>query len=77
VRERAEIVRAVLNELPLDRDLEILFRYYLAEEDKHQICADLSLSPLHFNRVLFRARERFRQLLRSRMSPSAFGEGAR
>ncbi len=66
-RERAQIVRAVLDELDSDRDREILFRYYLAEEDKSRICRDLKLTALHFNRVLFRARERFRNLLGRRI----------
>jgi RNA polymerase sigma-70 factor (ECF subfamily) len=60
--EKALIVRAVLSELESDRDREILFRFYIAEDDKDRICRDLDLTPLHFNRVLFRARERYRTL---------------
>ena len=75
--ERARIVRTVLDELGSDRDRQILFRYYLAEEDKFQICRDLKLTSLHFNRVLFRARERFRVLMESRMATRPSGEGAR
>jgi RNA polymerase sigma-70 factor (ECF subfamily) len=63
-QERATMVRAVLAELESDRDREILFRFYIAEEDKETICRDLSLTPLHFNRVLFRARKRYRDLYR-------------
>ena len=44
------------------RDRQVLFRFYIAEENKEDICSDLGLSSLHFNRVLFRARERFREL---------------
>jgi RNA polymerase sigma-70 factor (ECF subfamily) len=60
--EQAQMVRKVLSEMSSERDRQILFRYYLAEEDKERICADLDLTSLHFNRVLFRARERFRDL---------------
>lgn len=60
--ENAGIVRQVLSEMSSRRDREILFRYYLDEQDKERVCADLGLSSLHFNRVLFRARERFREL---------------
>ncbi|HWC65287.1 MAG TPA: hypothetical protein VG777_04325, partial [Thermoanaerobaculia bacterium] len=60
--ERAAITRKVLSEPPSDRDRQILYRFYLAEEDKDRICRDLSLTSLHFNRVLFRARERYRAL---------------
>lgn len=61
--EAAARVHAVLRELPTPRDREVLLRFYVAEEDKERICADLGLSSLHFNRVLFRARQRLRELL--------------
>jgi len=61
-REKANAVRQVLKELKPARDREILYRFYIAEEEKETICADLGLSSLHFNRVLYRARERFREL---------------
>jgi len=62
--ERATMVRRVLSELPAARDRQILFRFYIAEEEKETICRDLKLTGLHFNRVLFRARERYRELYR-------------
>ncbi len=65
-RERAAKVRQLLAELKNDRDREILVRYYIADEDKQAICRDLDLSDLHFNRVLFRARQRYRQLFEQR-----------
>jgi len=61
-QENAKIVRKVLNELRPRRYQEILYRYYVAEEDKEAICADMGLSSLHFNRVLQRARDRYREL---------------
>lgn len=61
-RERAALVRQVLAELKNDRDREILTRYYIADEDKDVIRRDLELSDLHFNRVLFRARQRYKEL---------------
>jgi RNA polymerase sigma-70 factor (ECF subfamily) len=61
-KENADIVRQVLKEMPNERDLQLLFRYYLAEDDKEKICADLGLTSLHFNRVLHRARARYREL---------------
>jgi len=67
-QEQAAMVRAVLAELESDRDREILFRFYLADDDKEQICRDLGLTAVHFNRVLFRARARFGELYRKRMS---------
>ncbi len=61
--EEAALVRRLIGELETDRDRQILYRFYIAEEDKERICADLDLSSLHFNRVLFRARQRFKDLL--------------
>ena len=63
--EEIQEVRRLIGELSTDRDRQLLFRFYVAEEDKERICADLGLSSLHFNRVLFRARQRFRELLES------------
>jgi RNA polymerase sigma-70 factor (ECF subfamily) len=61
-REHADLVRQVLAELPTPRDRLVLFRYYIAEEEREDICADLGMTRVHFHRVLFRARERFREL---------------
>ena len=56
-------VRGLLDELPVQRDREILLRFYLNDEDKDSICAGLGVDSAHFNRVLFRAKERFRELV--------------
>lgn len=65
-RQRAEAVRGVLAEMTTPRDRELLVRYYLHDEDKAAICRGLGLTDAHFNRVIFRARERFRALLETR-----------
>jgi RNA polymerase sigma-70 factor (ECF subfamily) len=59
-------VRRVLGELPTARDRDLLIRFYLQDEDKDRICRDLHLTEEHFNRVIFRARNRFRELLERR-----------
>jgi RNA polymerase sigma-70 factor (ECF subfamily) len=56
-------VRALLDELPVQRDREILLRFYLDDEDKESICAGLGVDSAHFNRILFRAKQRFRELV--------------
>ncbi len=61
--QEAALVRQLIAELEPDRDRQLLYRFYIAEEAKERICADLELSSLHFNRVLFRARQRFKTLL--------------
>jgi RNA polymerase sigma-70 factor (ECF subfamily) len=63
---REQVRRAVgvlLKELGTARDREILTRLYLDDEDKESICAALGVDSTHFNRVLFRAKQRFRELL--------------
>ena len=64
--ETRNLVLAAIARLSTKRDRDILHRYYILEEPKEQIRADLGLSDLHFNRVLFRARERLRSILISR-----------
>jgi RNA polymerase sigma-70 factor (ECF subfamily) len=61
-KEKADLVRQVLKGMSNERDIQALYRFYIADDDKEQICADLGLTSLHFNRVLHRARERFREL---------------
>jgi RNA polymerase sigma-70 factor (ECF subfamily) len=61
-KERAEIVRQAISELKVERDREVLSRYYIAEEDKEQICADLGLTSQQFNSVIFRALKRYKEL---------------
>lgn len=61
-KEQSDFARQVLKEMRNERYIQILFRFYLAEDKKEQICADLGLSGLHFNRVLHRARERYLEL---------------
>lgn len=58
-----QAVRTLLRELRVARDREILIRVYLDEEDKESICQALQIDSAHFNRVLFRAKQRFRALL--------------
>ena len=55
-------MRQLLAELDLERDREILARFYIAEQEKGTICRELGVAGDHFKRVLFRARERYREL---------------
>jgi hypothetical protein len=56
----------MLEEMPVARDREVLVRFYLDDEDRETICRELRLSEEHFNRVIFRARNRFRELIEHR-----------
>jgi RNA polymerase sigma-70 factor, ECF subfamily len=78
--EIAGLVRQVLREIRSRRDRQLLYRFYIAEENKEEICRDLGLSSLNFNLVLFRARERFRKLVEEAPDPRLAGlreEGSR
>ena len=59
--EHAALVRQVLGELANERDRQILFRFYIAEDEKDVIASDLGLTSLQFNRVLHRARQRYKK----------------
>lgn len=59
-------VRTLVAELSSPRDREIVKRFYLDEEDKKTICADLQLSSLQFNQVIARARQRMKQQMEAR-----------
>lgn len=63
---RARAVRKLLQEMPNVRDREILVRLYLRDQGKEEICEALAIGDDHFRRVVFRARERFRELLEKR-----------
>jgi RNA polymerase sigma-70 factor (ECF subfamily) len=62
----ARAARGMLQEMAAERDREVLVRFYLHDEAKDQICRELQLTHQHFNRVIFRARVRFRELLEQR-----------
>jgi len=56
-------VTTLLDSMPVNRDRDLLIRFYVYDQDKQEICRALGLDSLHFNRVLFRAKARFRKIL--------------
>ncbi len=62
----AGAARRLLQQMSTERDRDLLVRFYLNDESKEAICASLDLTDEHFNRVIFRARNRFRELLERR-----------
>jgi len=65
-RHLAQAVMTLLDELPTQRDRQLLVRFYLEGIDKQQLCHELGLSPKHFDRVLMRARSRLRTIIERR-----------
>lgn len=64
--EEGDLIRLVtqlLDELPVQRDRDLLRRYLVQGEDKMAICHDYGLSAEHFDRVMHRARARLRNLV--------------
>jgi len=60
----AKCVRDLMGHLPVQRDREVLERYYLHEEPRIAIRESLQLTDMQFNQVLWRARQRFGDILR-------------
>jgi RNA polymerase sigma-70 factor (ECF subfamily) len=61
--EAGSMVRRLLSELRTPRDREVLMRFYVREQEKPAICAAIGLKPEQFDRVISRARQRFRALV--------------
>jgi RNA polymerase sigma-70 factor (ECF subfamily) len=60
----AKHVRDLMDHLPVPRDREVLERFYLREEPRTSIRESLKLTEIQFNQVLWRARQRFGDILR-------------
>ena len=60
--EKGSLARQVLGALPSDRDRTVLYRFYIAEDDREEICADLGIEATHLSQILCRARQRFKTL---------------
>jgi RNA polymerase sigma-70 factor (ECF subfamily) len=74
--EEARQVQRLLDELRFDRDRQLLLRFYLSDESKEDLCADLEIEPERFHQILFRARERLRELWERAEKRQRFFAGA-
>lgn len=66
-KERADLAAQTVAELPLARDREILYHFYILERPKGELCKDFQLTPDQLNRVLSRARQRYQELIHQKM----------
>ncbi len=66
-QQAGSATRQMLDELNNERDREILKLYYLDDKDKTEICDELDLSHRHFDRVISRARLRFKSLIEDQL----------
>jgi RNA polymerase sigma-70 factor (ECF subfamily) len=69
-RDSLKLVQQLIGEMKVDRDRDLLVSYYANEEEKISICRRLDLTSTHFDRVLFRARSRLKQLIDFKMGGS-------
>jgi len=60
--QTAARVRQMIQSLPVARDREMLYRFYISGEEKPSICASLELDAHHFDRVIHRAKQRLKQI---------------
>lgn len=58
--QRKNLVADVIDEMPTERDRKILRHYFSEERSKAEVCKILDLTPVHFDRVLHRARKRLK-----------------
>jgi len=59
--EQFDEIRDLIQQLN-PRDRELIWRFYISEEPKAHICAGLGLTSVQFDRVLHRARKRYKAL---------------
>jgi RNA polymerase sigma-70 factor (ECF subfamily) len=69
-RQRAELIKRVLRELS-NRDREILTRFYLREQNQDQICSEMSLTDTQFRLLKSRAKARFGEIGRRKLTQKA------
>ena len=62
-QQQAEAVRQLIDELPTERDRDIITRYYFLKQIKKEICRVWDLPSDHFDRVIHRARFRLKQII--------------
>lgn len=67
-RQRAELMRNVLNELS-HQDRMILTRFYLDEQSQHHVCTEMALTPTQFRLLKSRAKKRFADLGKKKLTP--------
>lgn len=68
--QRSDLISRVLGELS-DRDREILTRFYLLEQSQDQICSEMALTETQFRLLKSRAKARFGELGRKKLTHRA------
>jgi RNA polymerase sigma-70 factor (ECF subfamily) len=66
-RQQKELAMRLLGSIPR-RDREVLIRFYLREQKAPQICRDMDLTDTQFRLIKSRAKARFAELAKARLS---------
>ncbi len=66
--DKIKYVQLVMDELRKQRDKDILMDFYFNDLDKPTICKKLELTSDHFDKVLFRAKQRLKLLIEQKDS---------
>ena len=59
--EKIIAVRNVIDGMRVERDRDVLYRFYVRGQEKSDICQALRITSGNFDRVISRARKRFRE----------------
>ena len=60
--QKNKLITQVFIDMNQERDSVILKKFYLTGASKQTLCEELDLSPAHFDRVIYRARARFKKI---------------
>jgi RNA polymerase sigma factor (sigma-70 family) len=71
-RQKARLMVQILQEIS-PRDREILTRFYLHGQEQDEICQEMNLTETQFRLLKSRAKARFGELGRKRLSPAENG----
>jgi RNA polymerase sigma-70 factor (ECF subfamily) len=75
IRDEADrAVRTMILELRSPRDRELLHRFYILQQEKPLVCQAMALPSEHFDRVISRARKRFRELIEGKRADIALSD---
>lgn len=69
------VTTQLIGELKTSRDKDILRYYFIYDKQKSEICQALDLTPEHFDKVLFRARHRLKQLIQHKLNQVSDKQG--
>ena len=64
--DQMKMVKTILSELSQERDRDVLIRYFIHDQDKRVICASQNIESGYLDKVIFRARQRFKMLWEQR-----------